>query len=183
MIEQIQKFTNQIVNFLADKEGFSTEVTHHGVNLNVTAPSGDVTSYDMYELLLYTMAVRKIGSDIELNINTDDNGNNIFAINTDAKLDVIAEIQKINESFINFQHDTIQSVFIGHQTSESVCPFCVMTLYKNGNWMRHDLAKAEVLYAITHGMKLELDDSAFVFKKLRKLTLDVQTKLKELNDK
>lgn len=183
MIEQINILTEQITDFLSDKEGFKTEVKMHGVSLDVISPDGNVTNYDMYELFLYTLAVRKLGSDIELNINTDSDGNKIFAINTSAKYDVSAEIKKINDSFVGFTHDSIQGVFVGKQTSSSQCPFCIMTLYKNGDWMRQDLVYAEMLYAFTHGLEIELDDSAFCFKKIRKLTNDIQKQLKEFNDK
>ena len=183
MIEQINIITDQIKTFLSDKPGFSTNVTMHGVNLEVTAPNGTVTNYDMYEILLYTLAVRKLGSDIELNINTDESGNEVFAINTGAKLDVVAEINKLNQSFVGFQHDSIQSVFVGMQTGGNEYPYCVMTLYKNGKWLRQDLVLAELLYALTHVLELELDDSVFCFKKIRKLTKDIRTQLDELNDK
>ncbi|MED6826611.1 hypothetical protein VWJ57_03920 [Escherichia coli O157] len=183
MIDQIKILTKQITDFLSDKDGFNTEVKMHGVSVDVIAPNGNVTSYDMYELLLYTLAVRKLGSDIELNINTDESGNKIFAINTSAKFDISTEIKKINESFIGFKHESIQSVFIGKQTSNSECPYCVMTLYKDGNWMRQDLVFAELLYAFTHELKIELDDSVYCFKKIRNITKDIQAQLKELNDK
>lgn len=183
MIDQIKILTEQITDFLADKDGFSTEVKMHGVSLDVTAPNGETTNYDMYEILLYTLAVRKLGSDIELNINKTENGDQVFAINTGAQMDVVAEINKINQSFVGFKHDTIQSVFLGKQTGNSHCPYCVMTTYKNGNWMRQDLVLAEMLYAITHGLELELDDSVYCFKKIRKLSSDIQAQLKELNDK
>ncbi|AXC39129.1 UNVERIFIED_ORG: hypothetical protein [Escherichia phage CMSTMSU] len=98
MIDQIKILTEQITDFLADKDGFSTEVKMHGVSLDVTAPNGETTNYDMYEILLYTLAVRKLGSDIELNINKTENGDQVFAINTGAQMDVVAEINKINQS-------------------------------------------------------------------------------------
>ena len=75
MIDQIKILTEQITDFLADKDGFSTEVKMHGVSLDVTAPNGETTNYDMYEILLYTLAVRKLGSDIELKIEIDSGGN------------------------------------------------------------------------------------------------------------
>lgn len=183
MIEQIKILTKQITDFLSDKDGFKTEVKMHGVSLDVISPDSNVTNYDMYELFLYTLAVRKLGSDIELNINTNSEGNKIFAINTSAKFDINAEIKKINESFVGFKHNSIQGVFVGKQTSSSQYPYCIMTLYKNGNWMRQDLVYAELLYAFTHDLVIELDDSAFCFKKIKKLTNDIQTQLKDLNDK
>lgn len=182
LIEQIQTLSNQIAEFLSDKEGFKVEITHHGVGIVVTYPSGDTMDYDVYELLLYTLAVRKLGSDIELKINKDENGNEVFAVNTDAKLDIPAGFTKINESFIGFKHDSIQSVFIGRQIANTQFPYTVMTLYKNGNWMRQDLVMAEVLYALTHDLSLELVDSAFCFKRIRKLSADIQAELKELNE-
>lgn len=183
MIKDIQKLTNQIVEFLKDKKGFSTELSHHGVILKVQNPNDTETTYDGYELLLYTISVRELGYDIQLNINKDENGKELFAINTDAKMDMNVEIEKINESFKNFQHETIDRVWVGKQTAESNFPYCIMTLYKNGNWMRHDLVMAELLFAIVKKMPLELEDSAYVYKKLRKLSADVQAELKELDDK
>lgn len=183
MIEEIKKLTQQIVEFIDEHDGFSTEVEQHGVSLTVIAPNGTSVNYDVYELLLYTLSLRKLGGDIELNIETDEEGNEVFRINTSAQLNVQAEIVKVNESFVGFKHDTIQSVFLGKQTSQSDYPYCAMTLYKNGNWMRQELVFAEVLYALTHDLKLELEDSVFCFKKIRKLTEDIRTQLKELNDK
>lgn len=183
MIKDIQKLTNQIVEFLKDKNGFSTELSHHGVILKVTNPNDTEITYDGYELLLYTLAIRELGSDIQLNIHTDENGKELFAINTDAKMDLNVAIENINKSLTNLNHETIEHVWVGKQISDSKFPYCIMTLYKNGNWMRHDLVMAELLFAVVKNMTLELDDSAFVYKKLRKLSSDVQDKLKELDNK
>lgn len=183
MIKEIQKLTNQIVEFLKDKKGFSTSLSHHGVIITVQNPNETETVYDGYELLLYTLAVREIGSDIQLNINKDENGKELFAINTDANLNLESEIEKINAELHNVKHDTIDKVWIGKQTADSTFPYCVMTLYKNGNWMRHDLVMAELLFAVVKGMKLEVEDSAYVYKKLRELSSNVQNQIKELDNK
>lgn len=183
MIKEINKLTEQVIEYLKAQEGFSTEILQHGVQLDVTNPEGETKSYDMYEILLYTLATRKVGSDIELNIHTTESGKKVFAINSKANVDVSNEISKLNAKLRNIKHDTISSVFIGYQVSDSRYPLCVMTLYKNGNWMRYDLAQAELLYAITHELELELDDSTYVYKKLRSLSQTIQNELKELSDK
>lgn len=183
MIKEINKLTEQVVEYINAQEGFSTEVLQHGVQLNVTNPDGETKSYDMYEILLYTLATRKVGSDIELNIHTTEGGKKVFAINSKANVDVAEEITKINNKLNSIKHDTIKSVFLGYQMSDSHYPLCVMTMYKNGNWMRYDLVQAELLYAITHELELELEDSTYVYKKLRSLSQTIQNELKELSDK
>lgn len=179
MLEQIQNLSNQIVEFLSDKEGFSTEVSHKGVQLVVTNPNGSTITYDAYELLLYTLAVRKMGSDIELNINTSENNEKVFAINTNANMDVNAKITEINAEIDHIIGDDIRGVFIGTQLTDSAMPYSVLTMYKNGTWLRYDLTFAELIYAIVHDFKLEEVEGAYVYKRLRDLANEVRQAIAE----
>lgn len=178
MLTEIQELTNSIVEFLKDKEGFSTEVSKQGVQLIVKNPDSTEILYDGYELLLYKISIRKLGGDIKFNINND-NGKKIFAINTDVNFDINSKINEINHSFENFKHDKIRGVFVCTQLSENPNPFSVLTMYKNGTWVRYDLTLSELLYAIVHDFKLELQDSGFVYTKMRELNNSVKNEIKE----
>ena len=53
MLQQIQELITQLEDFLADKEGFSTEKSNEGAILTVNSPNGSSVQYDGYELFLY----------------------------------------------------------------------------------------------------------------------------------
>ena len=178
MLKEIQKLTNSIVDFLKDKNGFSTEVSKQGVQLIVKNPNGTETLYDVYELLLYKLSANKLGGDIQLNINDSTEGK-VFAINTNVNFDIHSKILEINNSFDDFKHDTIRGVFVSTQLSESTNPFSVLTMYKNGTWVRYDLTLSELLYACVNGYKLQLNDSGFVYNELRELCENVKKEMKQ----
>ena len=178
MLTEIQKLITQIEEYLSDKEGFSTEVTHKGAIIEVKRDDGHSTQYDGYELLLYTLASRKLGSDISLNINDTENGK-VFVVTSDAKLDLRQYFTEQNEKLIGAGNENILSVAFVDQPSSSQFPYSVMTIYKNGNWMRYDLTVSEILYAHAFGLELELDDSVFTFKKLREVSRKVQEEVQE----
>lgn len=178
MLTEIQKLIGQIEEYLSDKEGFSTVVTHKGAIIDVTREDGQSTQYDGYELLLYTLASRKLGSDIELKINETEDGK-VFAITSDAKLDLRQYFIEQNEKLIGAGNESILSVAFIDQPSSSQFPYSVITIYKNGNWMRYDLTISEILYAYAFGLELEFDDSLFTFKKLREVARKVQEEVQE----
>lgn len=179
MLHEIQKLIKQIEEYLSDKEGFTTNITHNGAIIEVTSPSGETTSYDGYELVLYTLASRKLGSDIKLNMHEQADSSFVFAINTDAKLDLREHFKKTNEELIGAGNENILSVAFVDQPSDSPYPFAVITIYKNGNWMRYDLTLSEIMYAYAFDMKLELEDSTFTYPKLRELAKKVQEEVQK----
>jgi hypothetical protein len=179
MIKEVQALIGQIETFLSDKEGFSTETSSKNCVIKVKNASGTENQYDGYELLLYTLAVRKLGDDIELNINSTDDGK-IFAINTKANMDIRQYMTDVNAELCTYDDEPVQSILVCDQTGDSPQPYCVLTIFKNGNWLRQDLTMAELLYAATHELKIEKQDGAYVYTKLRELADRI---LKEIQEK
>jgi|SRR6478609_5186891 len=181
MIQDIQALMSQISDYLSDKEGFTTELSNNGCVLKVINNNVDPvqeTQYDGYELLLYTLGTRKLGHDIDLNIHETEAGK-VFAINTEAQLDIRAYMSDINSLMATTDDADVQSIILCDQTGDSAQPICLMTLYKNGNWLRQDLTMAEVLYAATHELVIEKQDGAYVYGKLRELANRVISEAKE----
>lgn len=181
MIQDIQALMSQISDYLSDKEGFATELSNNGCVLKVINNNVDPvqeTQYDGYELLLYTLGTRKLGHDIDLNIHETEAGK-VFAINTEAQLDIRAYMSDINSLMATTDDADVQSIILCDQTGDSAQPICLMTLYKNGNWLRQDLTMAEVLYAATHELVIEKQDGAYVYGKLRELANRVIAEAKE----
>lgn len=178
MVKDIQQLISQIEEFLRDKEGFSTEVSNNKCVIKITNPGGPEVQYDGYELLLYTLGTRKLGSDIELNIHDTEDGK-VFAINTEAKLDLRQYMTDVNAELCTIDDADVQSIVICDQTSEVPHPYCVLTIFKNGNWLRQDLTMAEVLYAATHELTIEKVDGAYVYPKLRELANRVISEVQE----
>lgn len=180
MVKDIQHLISKIAKTLDGVEGFSTEMSDNGcvikvLNNNVAEPSE--TLYDGYELLLYSMGSKKLGHEIEFNFHDTEAGK-VFAINTEANLDLRVYMEKMNEKLTHAVSTDIISAVLCDQTSSIPHPFCIMTMYKNGNWLRHDLTMAEVLYAATHDLAIEKEDGAFVYPVLRQMTKDVIEELK-----
>lgn len=181
MIQDIQALMSQISDYLSDKEGFETEISNNGCVLKVINNNVDPvqeTQYDGYELLLYALGTRKLGHDIDLNIHETEAGK-VFAINTEAQLDIRAYMSDINSLMATTDDADVQSIILCDQTGDSAQPICLMTLYKNGNWLRQDLTMAEVLYAATHELVIEKQDGAYVYGKLRELANRVISEAKE----
>lgn len=181
MLKQIQELILQVEQFLSDKEGFSTEISHAGAVIDVTNPSGEKTQYDGYELLLYTLGIRKLGSDIKLNINSTEDGKEVFAVNSDATYNLSEYILRENSKTLVYP-DEIHSVVMSVQTAGTPFPYCVTTFTKKGTWLRYDLTLSELLYAAVHGIQLEhQEDGSFAFTKLRELSRKLQDEIaKEL---
>lgn len=185
MIQDIQTLMNQISDYLSDKDGFETELSANGCVLKVinkNLPEATETQYDGYELLLYTLGTRKLGHDIDLNIHETEAGK-VFAINTDAQFDIRAYMTNINSLMATTDDADVQSVILCDQTGQSAQPLCLMTLYKNGNWLRQDLTMAEVLYAATHDLVIEKQDGAYVYNKLRELANRVLSEVQQIEEK
>ena len=182
MIADIQKLITQIADYLSDKDGFSTEISNEGCVLKVTKPDASEIQYDGYELLLYTLSTRKLGHDIDLNIHDTDEGK-VFSINTDAELDLREYFAQVNLELTDVEDDAVQSVVLCDQTSSQPHPYCLMTMFKNGNWLRQDLTMAEILYAATHELKITKDENAYVFTKLRELAQRIFEELQEAQEK
>lgn len=183
MVSEIRKLIQQIVDYLSDKDGFSTEKSDNGCVvkvINSNLPESTETLYDGYELLLYMKGSKKLGHDIEFNIHKTDNGK-VFAINTEANLDLRIYVEKTNEQLTRFVNSDIISVVLCDQTSSLPNPFCIMTMFKNGNWLRHDLTISEVLYAATHDLKIEREESAYVYPVLRKMYKDLMEEITQEN--
>lgn len=185
MIKDIQTLMAQISDYLEDKEGFETELSNNGCVLKVINNNLDEateTQYDGYELLLYTLGTRKLGHDIDLNIHDTEQGK-VFAINTEAQLDIRSYISDINSLMASTDDEDVQAIILCDQTGSSAQPLCLMTLYKNGNWLRQDLTMAEVLYAATHELVIEKQEGAYVYGKLRELANRVLSEVKETEEK
>lgn len=180
MIKDIQKLITQITDYLSDKEGFSTETSNQGCVVKVVSPNGTDMQYDGYELLLYTLSTRKLGHDIDLNVRDTDEGK-VFAINTDAELNLREYMSQVNLELTDVEDDEVLSVVLCDQTSSQPHPYCLMTMFKNGNWLRQDLTMAEILYAATHELKIEKDENAYVYTKLRVLAQKIYDEIQELN--
>lgn len=180
MIKDIQQLITQITDFLSDKDGFGTEVSENGCVVKVTNADSTEIQYDGYELLLYTLSTRKLGHDIDLNIHETENGK-VFAINTEASLELRDYMTQINTDLATKDHgDDVLSVVVCDQTSEKPHPYCVLTLFKNGNWLRQDLTMAEILYAATHELVIEKEENAYVYTKLRVLAKQVIDEIQEI---
>lgn len=185
MIKDIQTLMAQIADYLEDKEGFETVLSNNGCVLKVINNNLDEateTQYDGYELLLYTLGTRKLGHDIDLNIHDTEQGK-VFAINTEAQLDIRSYISDINSLMASTDDEDVQAIILCDQTGSSAQPLCLMTLYKNGNWLRQDLTMAEVLYAATHELVIEKQEGAYVYGKLRELANRVLSEVKETEEK
>lgn len=182
MIKDIQQLITQISEYLSDKEGFSTEITQNGCVIKVTNPSGADVQYDGYELLLYTLGTRKLGHDIDLNVHDTEDGK-VFAINTDAQMDLRSYMTEINSEISTFDDELVHSIIVCDQTSGEAHPYCLMTLFKNGNWLRQDLTMAELLYAATHELKIEKEEGAYVYPKLRELSQRIISEVQESEEK
>lgn len=177
MLTKIQELIEQIESFLSDKKGFSTELLNAGAIISVTSPSGVSVQYDGYELLLYTLASRKLGSDIKLNINTDTEGNEVFAVNTEATYNLPEYVYNLNNTNHGLPDGTL-SVILSSQTSGSDFPYCVNTFFTKGTWLRYDLTMSELLYAAVHNLELEIqEDGSYAFSKLRENTRILQEEL------
>jgi hypothetical protein len=175
MLQQIQELILQIQEFVMSHEGFSIELAQAGAVINVTTPDGTTTSYDGYELLLYTLSSRKLGHEIKLNVNSTEDGKKVFAVNSDASLNLNDFILSQNRSTLVYP-DEIHAVVLSVQTSDSPFPYCVGTFFSNGKWLRYDLTMPELLYAACHGLELEeQEDQSFAYTKLR----DLSNKLRE----
>lgn len=182
MLQQIQELIGQLEEFLKDKKGFSTEVTNEGAILTVQNPNGTSTQYDGYELLLYTLSSRKLGHEIQLNINEDENGK-LFAVQSDAKYNLNEFILAENCKDLVFA-DEVHSVVLSAQISGSAFPYCVTTFFREGNWLRYDITMPELLYAAVNNLKLEVqDDGSFAYTKLRDLTKKLREELAAATDK
>lgn len=180
MIKDIQELMTQIVDYLEDKDGFETALSQNGcvlkvINNNLAEPTE--TQYDGYELLLYALGTRKLGHDIDLNIHDTENGK-VFAINTDAQLDIRNYIADVNSLMASTDDADVQAIVLLDQTGSAPQPFCLMTLYKTGNWLRQDLTLAELLYAATHELHIEKQEGAYVYTKLRELANRVLEEVK-----
>lgn len=185
MIQDIQKLISQITDYLSDKDGFVTETTQNGCVLKVinnNLAESTETQYDGYELLLYTLGTRKLGHDIDLNIHETENGK-VFAINTEAQLDIRAYMTELNSVLATTDDADVQSIILCDQMGQSSHPFNLMTIYKDGNWLRQDLTMAEVLYAATHDLTVEKQEGAYVFGKLRELAQRVIAEVNESEEK
>lgn len=181
MIKDIQALISQITDYLSDKEGFETETSQNGCVLKVINKNLDEateTQYDGYELLLYTLGTRKLGHDIDLNIN-DTEGGKVFAINTEAQLDIRAYMTDLNSVLASTDDEEVQSIVLCDQTGAGPHPFNLLTIYKNGNWLRQDLTLAEVVYAATHEIVVEKQEGAYVYGKLRELAKRVIAEINE----
>lgn len=177
MLSKIQELIKQIEEFLSDKEGFSTQIKHKGAIINVEMPNGTSIQYDGYELLLYTLATRKLGSDIKLNINKDSNNDEIFAINSGASYNIAEFVLKTNVNTTILDND-ILSVVLSTQIANSDFPYCVTTFTKKGTWQRYDLTLSELLYAAVNGLELEQqEDGSYAYTKLREHSKKLQEEL------
>jgi hypothetical protein len=183
MLSKIQELIGQIETFLSDKKGFETQVKQSGAIINVVMPNGTSIQYDGYELLLYTLATRKLGSDIKLNINQDQNGDDIFAINSGASYNIAEFVLKTNISTEILDND-VHSVVLCTQVANSDFPYSVCTFAKKGTWLRYDLTLSELLYAAVNGLKLEQQqDGAYAYTKLREYSKKLQDELQDAADK
>lgn len=177
MLEQIQELIAQVDAFINEKEGFSTTVSNAGAILDVTNPNGTTSQYDGYELLLYTLASRKLGHEIQLNINKDENGAEFFAIQSGANYNLNEFILRQNNTTLTYPEEVL-AVVLSTQTSESKFPYCVNTFFRNGSWLRYDLTMPELLYAAIHKLPLEIqEDNSFAYSKLRDLTKKLRVEL------
>lgn len=179
MIKDIQQLVKQIEEFLKDKEGFSTEISHKGVLIKVTNPEGESTNYDGYEMLLYALGSRKLGNEIKLNIVNDENGKQNFSINSESKFDVTDYIKKMNLELTSFEVDNIKSVFMSEKIANNDYPISIITAYHDGRWMRYDITLSELFYAGAFDLTLELQDGAVVYPKLRELVVKVLKEIEE----
>lgn len=177
MLEQIQELITQLEEFLSDKKGFSTEKTNAGAVLVVNSPNGKSTQYDGYELLLYMLSSRKLGFEIQLNINKDENGDEVFAVQSDAKYNLNEFILAENKKTLVYADD-VHAVVLSSQISNSAFPYCVTTFFGAGNWLRYDLTMPELLYAAVNKLELEVqEDGSFAYTKLRDLTKKLRAEL------
>lgn len=177
MLDQIQELINQLEEFLSTKEGFSTEKTAKGAILTVVNPNGTTVQYDGYELLLYMLSSRKLGHEIQLNINKDADGNELFAVQSAANFNLTEYILSENSKTLVYSDD-VHAVVISTQVSESAFPYCVSTFFRNGSWLRYDLTMPELLYAAVNKLPLEVqEDGSFAYTKLRDLTKKLRAEL------
>lgn len=177
MLQQIQELITQLEDFLADKEGFSTEKSNEGAILTVNSPNGSSVQYDGYELFLYMLASRKLGHEIQLNINKDENDKEVFAVQSEAKFNLNEYVLAENSKTLVYD-DEVHAVVLSSQISGSAFPYCVTTFFRTGNWLRYDLTMPELLYAAVHKLPLEVqEDGSFAYTKLRELTKSLRAEL------
>lgn len=177
MLDQIQELINQLEEFLSTKEGFSTEKTAKGAILTVVSPNGSSVQYDGYELLLYMLASRKLGHEIQLNINKDAEGKELFAVQSAANFNLNEFILAENSKTLVYADD-VHAVVLSSQVAESAFPYCVSTFFRNGSWLRYDLTMPELLYAAVNKLPLEVqEDGSFAYTKLRDLTKKLRAEL------
>lgn len=166
MLSEVQELTAQIEDFLSDKPGFSTTKSHADAIITVRAPNGTEVQYDGYEVLLYSLASKKLGHGIQLNVNKIE-GEEVFVLNSSAHYNLSEYVLKKNREVLVYPEE-IHSVTISAQVSDNPCPYCVLTLLSTGTWRRHDLSKSELLYAAVFDLPIEeQEDGSFTFTKLR----------------
>lgn len=181
MLQQIQELISQLEEFLSDKKGFSTEKSNADAILTVTSPNGNTIQYDGYELLLYMLSSRKLGHEIQLNINKDAEGKEVFAVQSDAKFNLNEYVLAENNKTLVYS-DEVHAVVLSSQISGSAFPYCVTTFFRTGNWLRYDLTMPELLYAAVNKLQLEVqEDGSFAYTKLRELTKSLRAELEALS--
>lgn len=181
MLQEIQTLITQIENFLQEKEGFSAEVHTAGAVLKVHEPSGNEVQYDGYELLLYTLASRKLGHEIKLSVVKDEKGNDTFRINSGANYDIDKYIAEVNSTVLSkVKAKDVHAVVMSRQTGSVEFPYCINTFFEGGSWLRYDVTMPEMLYAAIHELPVEeQSDKSFAFTKLRSITETLRVEIEE----
>lgn len=162
-VQEVQELIKSIEDFLSDKEDYETVLHHSGTVIQVFYKDFDPIAYHGYELVLFKRAFQQLGSDIEFKI-TESEGNKYFTINTSAIYNLESTIASFNKRLQTspevLNSDEICSVYLGNSLIDSQMEYSILTAKFDGTWMRYDITKSELLYALINKMQLTLSAGA-----------------------